>query len=51
MSDKELKESIKAMKKLQKKHKDSPKEALAFLVRAGIATANGKLKKPYQQGA
>lgn len=48
MSDKELKKSVKAMRSLKKEHKASPKAALAFLVRAGIATKTGKLTKRYQ---
>lgn len=51
MSDKDLQKSVKAMKILQQEHTSSPAKALAFLVKAGIATKAGKLTKPYKQGA
>jgi len=51
MSEKELKQSVQAMRTLQAKHEASPKAALAFLVRAGIATKAKKLTKPYKQSA
>jgi hypothetical protein len=51
MSDRDLKKSVKAMKSLQEELTASPEKALAFLVKAGIATKAGKLAKPYQQSA
>jgi len=49
MSDQEFKKTMAALKTAERKHKASPKAALAFLVRAGIATKAGKLAKPYKQ--
>ncbi|ADV84220.1 hypothetical protein [Terriglobus saanensis] len=49
MSDQDLKKTVKAMKSLQEVHEASPAKALAFLVKAGIATKTGKLAKPYKQ--
>lgn len=47
MSDKEIKQLVNDMGKYAKKE-NTPKEALQFLVRAGICQPNGKLKKVYQ---
>jgi hypothetical protein len=51
MSDLELKKTIKAMKTLEKSHAASPAKALAFLVKAGIATPKGRLTKRYKESA
>ena len=51
MSDQDLQQSMKAMKTLEQEHASSPAKALAFLVKAGIATEAGKLRNPYKQGA
>lgn len=36
------------MKKFQKRLEDSPEEAKAFLVKVGILTPKGNLRKPYR---
>jgi len=41
-------QEIKAMKAYAKKISSSKDDALDFLVRAGIATKNGQLAKPYR---
>lgn len=51
MSDQELKEMLKIFKMLGKEHAASPAKALAFLVKAGIATKSGKLAKRYRPSA
>jgi hypothetical protein len=39
------------MERLQRELISSPEKALAFLVRAGIVTPDGKLTPPYRQDA
>ncbi len=51
MSDQDLKKSVEAMKALRDELTSSPDKALAFLVKAGIATPSGELTKQYQQVA
>ena len=51
MSDQELKDSITAMKAVRDQNTGSKEKALAFLVKAGIATQDGQLTGPYKQGA
>ena len=47
MSEKEIKQLVKDMKDYAKKN-ETPQEALAFLIRAGICQKNGKLKPIYK---
>ena len=47
MSDKEIKDLVKDMKKYAKKE-ETPQEALQFLVKAGICKKDGKLSTIYQ---
>ena len=42
MTDREIKEHLKASRSLQRKLKASPKKALQFLIRAGIVDKSGK---------
>jgi hypothetical protein len=51
MSNEELKRTLASLDRLHEKIADSPEEALAFLVRAGIATPDGELTAPYRQDA
>lgn len=48
MSDQDLKDSMDAMKSVREEYAATPEKALSFLVKAGIATQDGKLTKPYQ---
>jgi len=48
MSDKELQELLKAIKKVQRKHTATPEKARKFLEDAGIYTASGELAEPYR---
>jgi len=48
MSEKELKERAEAIRRAAKKACISKDSARAFLIRAGIATKNGKLTKVYR---
>jgi hypothetical protein len=48
MSDKQLKTILAAMAKVHKQNMSSTKTARAFLVRAGIVTAKGKLTAIYR---
>jgi hypothetical protein len=48
MSDKQLKAILVAMAKVHKQNISSPKRARAFLVKAGIVTAKGKLTAIYR---
>lgn len=48
MSEKELKKSIEDMKKFTKKVTRSKRASLGFLVKAGICSSDGKLKKQYR---
>ena len=47
-SKKEIDDEIKAMRKRHKEIIKTKESALAFLVRAGIATKSGKLAKRYR---
>lgn len=49
MSDKELKELIGLLEGLRKKLKGDREASRAFLVRAGIFTEKGNLRKPYKE--
>jgi hypothetical protein len=51
MSDQDLKKTVDAMTSLEAELTSSPEKALAFLVKLGIVTPDGKLTEPYQQGA
>jgi len=51
MSDKELKETREAMKKLREELTSTPQKAQDFLVRAGILTPEGELTEPYRKNA
>ena len=51
MSDQVLKDSITAMKAVREENAGSKEKALAFLVKAGIATQSGQLTEPYKQSA
>lgn len=48
MTKKELRKAVKAIKKLKKKVCKTKKSARAFLVKVGISTKKGKLRKPYR---
>ena len=48
MSEEETKAYIAEMKRFTKKVSSSPKESRRFLVKAGILTPKGNLKKPYK---
>jgi hypothetical protein len=51
MSDKDLKETIDALKSVRKDIGSSRKKAIAFLVKAGIMTPDGELSENYRHGA
>jgi len=51
MTDKDLKETLAAMKKLRDEVGDSPEKARALLVRFGFIYPDGKLTEPYRQDA
>jgi hypothetical protein len=51
LSDKELKETLEALKKTREEIGNSPQKARDFLVRAGILTPEGGLAEPYRQDA
>ena len=51
MTDKDLQETLAAMKKLREEIGGSPQKARDFLVRAGFVTPEGKLTEPYRQDA
>jgi hypothetical protein len=48
MTDQETKEYVDEMKKYTKKIATSSKKSKDFLVKAGICTPKGNLKKPYK---
>jgi hypothetical protein len=48
MTDKELKRFSDTVKALKKKFTSSPDEARQFLIRAGIVTKAGRLRKEYR---
>jgi len=48
ISEQEAEEYVARAKEYAKEHLSTPEQALAFLVRAGIATPTGKLTKPYR---
>ncbi len=48
MNDREFRKTIAAMKRVAAKAKKDPAYALDFLIKAGIVTKGGKLKKPYR---
>lgn len=48
MTDKETKKYVQEMKKFTKKASSSPSTSRKMLVRAGICTKKGNLKKPYK---
>ncbi|GAA4451710.1 hypothetical protein GCM10023092_09550 [Rurimicrobium arvi] len=48
MSDKELREFSDAMKRYTKKLAKDKRASKAFLVRTGIITEKGNLRKPYK---
>jgi len=47
-SRQEIDREIKSMKELTRKNTQTREDALAFLVRAGIATKSGRLAKRYR---
>jgi hypothetical protein len=51
MSDKDLKETLEALKKLREEIGSSPQKSRDFLVRAGIVTPDGRLTEHYRQEA
>lgn len=48
MTEKEVRTYIAEMKKFAKKVSSSPKKSRDFMVKAGILTPKGNLKKPYK---
>ncbi len=48
MTDKELKRFNDTVKALKKKFTTSPDEARQFLIKAGIVTKSGRLRKEYR---
>jgi hypothetical protein len=48
MSEKQLKEFVKAMARVRKLHAASPKKARKFLQEEGVLTASGKLTSRYR---
>jgi len=48
MTKKQLKELINKMEKSARKSIATPKKAMDLLVRAGICTPKGNLKRPYR---
>jgi hypothetical protein len=51
MTDKDLKETLAALKKVRDEIGSSPEKARAFLVQAGFIYPDGKLTEPYRQDA
>ena len=48
MTAQEAKEQVREMKKLARRLAESPEAAKKLLVKAGILTAKGNLRKPYK---
>jgi len=51
MTDKDLQETLEAMKKIREQVTGSPQKAREFLIRAGFVTPDGKLTEHYRQDA
>lgn len=47
MSEKELREFLNALEKVQKEHASSPEKAREFLKKSGVLTPTGRLSKNY----
>ncbi len=48
MTEKEAKQFLASVKELKKKFKASPEEGFQFLIKAGILTKSGNLRKVYR---
>jgi len=48
MSEKQLKEFLKAMERVRKQHATTPKKARKFLREEGVLTASGRLTRRYR---
>ncbi len=48
MTERDVNQQVKAIQKVTKRISASPKAALAFLIKTGICTKNGKLTSAYR---
>jgi hypothetical protein len=51
MSNEELNATLEALEHVRKEYLSSPEKALAFMVKAGFYTPDGKLTERYRQDA